>query len=109
MRSAAKPMLLFMLCLFAVPVLAQSSTPDPKKIEADKLYNEGNALFRSGNYATAIEKYSAALALAKDFRYYYQLGLSYKNSRQTDKALEVFEESIKLKGDFYQGDRKSVV
>lgn len=103
MRSAAQQLLLVLLFLNAVPVLGQSPAPDPKKIEADKLYNEGNGLFRSGNYASAIEKYHGALSMAKDFRYYYQLGLSYKNARQADKALEAFEESIKLKGDFYQG------
>lgn len=103
MRSAAQLFTLGFMFLLTVPAFSQSSAPDPKKIEADKLYNEGNALFRSGNYTGAIEKYSASLALAKDFRYYYQLGLSYKNARQTDKAIEAFEESIKLKTDFYQG------
>ncbi len=95
---------LFVLMIFvAIPAFSQAPAPDQKKIEADKLYNEGNSLFRAGNYAGAIEKYTSALALAKDFKYYYQLGLSYKQSRQIDKALEAFEESIKLKNDFYQG------
>lgn len=103
MKSVARKFLLLLICFSVVPVHGQSSAPDPKKIEADKLYNDGNGLFRSGNYTGAMEKYQAALALAKDFRYYYQLGLSFKNTRQADKALEAFEESIKLKNDFYQG------
>lgn len=103
MKSAALKFLFLLIWFSAIPALGQSSTPDPKKVEADKLYNDGNGLFRSGNYPGAMEKYQAALALAKDFRYYYQLGLSFKNTRQIDKALEAFEESIKLKNDFYQG------
>ncbi|HEY4612792.1 MAG TPA: tetratricopeptide repeat protein [Bacteroidota bacterium] len=84
---------------------AQSSPPpaDAQKVEADKLYNEGNALFRSGNYSGAIEKYKAALAIAKDYKYYYQIGISYKNSRQMVQAVASLEESVKAKNDFAAG------
>jgi tetratricopeptide (TPR) repeat protein len=73
------------------------------KVEADKLYNEGNALYKTGNYMAAIEKYNAALNIHKDYKYYYQLGLSYKNTRQLDKAIEAFQEALKLKQDFAIG------
>lgn len=73
------------------------------KIEADKLYNEGNALYKAGNYMAAIEKYTAALNLNKDYKYYYQLGLSYKNTRQLDQAVNAFQEALKLKTDFAIG------
>ena len=71
--------------------------------EGDKLFNEGNSLFKTGNYMAAIEKYNAALALNKDYKYYYQLGLSYKNTRQFDQAISSFEEALKLKADFAIG------
>lgn len=73
------------------------------KTEADKLYNEGNTLYRSGNYQGAVEKYNAALAIAEDFKYFYQRGLSFRNLRQYDKAISDFQSSIKLKSDFALG------
>ncbi len=83
--------------------LAQSTPPPEPKVQADILFNEGNALFKKGDYQGAIEKYSSAIALAPDYKYHYQLGLSYKNSRQMDKAIAEFENSIKLKNDFTVG------
>ncbi len=73
------------------------------KSAADKLYNEGNSLFKSGNYQGALEKYASALAITEDFKYFYQRGLSYKNIRQFDKAISDFESAIKLKTDFALG------
>jgi tetratricopeptide (TPR) repeat protein len=95
--------LMFLAASLAAAQSEVPTTADPQKVEADKLYNEGNSLFRSGNYAGAIEKYKAALAIAKDYKYYYQLGLAYKNSRQTDQALAALEESVKAKTDFAIG------
>lgn len=82
---------------------APAPAVDQQKVEADKLYNEGNSLFRAGNYSGAIEKYKAALVIAKDFKYYYQLGLSHKNSRQIDQAIAALEEAVKVKNDFAIG------
>ena len=98
----------FVFSFFAVVLMvsasfAQGSPPGGQNVEADKLYNEGNSLFRAGNYSGAIEKYKAALAVAKDYKYYYQLGVSYKNSRQTDLAIATLEESVKAKADFAAG------
>lgn len=103
MRSFRLAFLLVIVWAAAAAVHAQSSAPEQTKVDADILYNEGNSLYRKGNYQGAIEKYNAALALAKDFKYYYQLGLSYKNSRQVDPAITALEESIKLKEDFSLG------
>lgn len=103
MRSLVVVLLLLVTASFAVAQSATPSAPDQQKVEADKLYNEGNSLFRAGNYTAAIEKYKAALAIAKDYKYYYQLGLSYKNIRQIDQALAALEESVKAKTDFAIG------
>ncbi|MCI0565290.1 MAG: tetratricopeptide repeat protein [Nitrososphaera sp.] len=98
----------WILLLLAVVVatslsFAQSTAGTEQNVEADKLYNEGNALYRAGNYAGAIEKYNAALVLARDYKYYYQLGISYKNSRQLDLAISSLLECVKAKPDFAAG------
>ncbi len=104
MRITVLAILIFSVAALAFGQGAASAgTPDPQKIEADKLYNEGNGLFRAGNFAAAIEKYKAALNLNKDYKYYYQLGLSYKNSRQNDNAIASLRESVNLKTDFAPG------
>jgi tetratricopeptide (TPR) repeat protein len=90
------------LAVLALPLVAQNGA-DTKKVDADKLYNEGNTLYRSGDFAGAITKYQGALALADDYKYRYQLGLAYKNTRKTDDAIAQFEKSVELKPDFAVG------
>jgi tetratricopeptide (TPR) repeat protein len=72
-------------------------------MEADKLYNEGNSLYKTGNYLAAIEKYKSALDIHKDYRYFYQLGLSHKNAKQHDEAIATFEAALKLRPDLAIG------
>lgn len=74
--------------------------PDPKVNEARKLFNEGNALFKSGNYMGAIEKCKAAIALDQDYRFHYLMGLSYKNTKQYPEAVEALKASIGLNAGF---------
>jgi|SRR3972149_3227975 len=85
--------LLFMF--FLSSAIAQDMNP-----EAGKLYNEGNSLLKAGNYNGAIENYSKALAIEKDYRIFYQMGVAQKKSRNLDDAKISFEECIKLKSDF---------
>ena len=94
--------LFVLMSLMVISVLldAQSSNPDDQKNEAKKLFNEANGLFRSGNYAGAIEKGKAALALEEDYRYHYLLGLCYKNSRQYDNAISSLMASTKVMPNF---------
>ncbi|MEX2117053.1 MAG: tetratricopeptide repeat protein [Bacteroidota bacterium] len=84
--------------MFALAV--GQSPPDPNENVAKKLFNEGNDLFKAGNYTAAIEKCKAALALAQDYRYQYLLGLSYKNSKQYPEAVAALKASIGLNGGF---------
>ena len=86
--------------LVASVVFAQGSNPDEKKNDAKKLFNEGNALYKSGNYTAAADKYKSALALDEDYAYYYGLGLCYKNGKQYSDAVSALESSAKLKPDF---------
>ncbi len=97
---------LVLMVLFTVPIIvvAQSGGVDKAKVEADKLYNEGNSLLKSGKYAEAASKYDEAIALnSDDFKYHYQKGLALKKNKKLEDAIEAFETSIVLKGDFYQG------
>jgi len=86
----------------AVPLFGQNP-PDAKKVEADKLYNDGNTLYRSGDFAAAIKKYSSAIEIADDYKYRYQLGLAYKNTRDVKSSISQFEKSVALKPDFAVG------
>jgi len=91
-----------LMSLLVMGSVALGQSEDPNKIEneARKLFNEGNSLFKAGNYMAAIEKCKAALALDQDHRYHYLLGLSYKNSKQYDSAIEALSASIGLNGQF---------
>ncbi|HWP81288.1 MAG TPA: tetratricopeptide repeat protein [Bacteroidota bacterium] len=97
--------LLFSILVNVSLLTAQSADAPPQnqKVEADKLYNEGNSFYKTGNYLGAIEKYKSALNLHKDYRYYYQLGLSQKNAKRHDEAIAAFEEALKLKPDLAIG------
>lgn len=82
-----------LLCSIAIGQAADDN-------EAKKLFNEGNALFKAGNYMGAIEKCKAALAIAQDYRYHYLMGLSYKNSKQYSDAITALNASIALNPGF---------
>jgi tetratricopeptide (TPR) repeat protein len=69
--------------------------------DAGKLYNEGNSMLKAGNYNGAIENYNKALEIEKDYRIFYQKGVALKKTRDLENAKLSFEESIKLKADFF--------
>ncbi len=79
-------------------VYAQKTEMDP---EAAKLYNSGNKMLKSGNYEGAIEDYSKALEISKDYRIFYQQGIAYKKLRKFDKALESFHACLEANPDFH--------
>ncbi len=93
----------FCVVIIAGTIAALTVSVAQEKNDADKLYNEGNARYKSGNFQGAIEKYTEALNIVGDYRYHYQRGLSFKNSRQYDKAISDFEAAISLKKDFAIG------
>lgn len=78
-------------------LMAQDKEMNP---EAGKLFNEGNALLKAGNYNGAVEKYNAALKIEKDYRILYQKGVSLRKANKNDEAKDAFEECLKLKPDF---------
>ena len=92
-----------MTVLSASPVLAEGR-PFPGKGEEAKWtqacvpFNQGIAFYRTGNYAKAIEKYKAAIAIyPHDYDFYNNLGLTYKKNNELDLAAEALKKSIELK------------
>jgi len=77
--------------LFTNYSISQEMNPD-----AAKLYNEGNALFKAGNYNAAIQKYDEALKISRDYRILYQKGLALRKSDKLNEAKTVLEESLQL-------------
>lgn len=94
-----KQVVFFFLFLFVVTSgsFAQDKEMNP---DAGKLFNEGNALMKAGNFNGAIEKYNSALKIEKDYRIYYQKGVSLRKSNKNEEAKQAFEESLKLNPDF---------
>lgn len=68
--------------------------------EAGKLFNEGNSLLKAGNYTSAIAKYDAATKIEKDYRIFYQKGVSLKKLNKLDEAKDAFEDCLKLNSTF---------
>ncbi|MBS4033761.1 MAG: tetratricopeptide repeat protein [Ignavibacterium sp.] len=92
-----KRVVLVLIFFFTAAMFAQDKEMNT---EAGKLFNEGNALLKAGNYNGAIEKYDAALKIEKDYRIYYQKGISLRKSNKNEEAKNSFEESLKLNPNF---------
>lgn len=100
-------LVLVSLMSFSSLLVAQATQADDPKNEAKKLFNEGNGLYRSGNYLAAIEKCKEAIALDEDYRYYYLMGLSYKHSKQYADAVTALLGSIRI-NPAYAGSHNSL-
>lgn len=67
--------------------------------EASPLFNQGVILFNSGNFAGAIAKYKAAIAVYPfDHEYFNNLGLAYKKNGELNPAEEALRHAIELNG-----------
>lgn len=76
------------------PRVALAETPTE---QAERLNDEGKALFGAGKYLEAAEKFEAANAAEPQSKYLYNLGYSYLNSGTKPKpALETFERFLTL-------------
>ncbi|MBR9977351.1 MAG: tetratricopeptide repeat protein, partial [Bacteroidetes bacterium] len=71
--------------------------------EAKKLFNEGNAMLKAGDYNGAIDKFDAALKLEKHEYYFYQRGLAQKRARKSDESLASFQSAVKVNPDWAVG------
>jgi tetratricopeptide (TPR) repeat protein len=68
--------------------------------EAAPLYNEGNKLIKSGQYAGAIEKYDAAIAIQEHPKMFYQKSVALKKLRKFNDAEKALLKCIELNPDF---------
>jgi tetratricopeptide (TPR) repeat protein len=82
--------LLFMLLSVTLSALAQSQT-------FEKHLENADAYIRKGNYAAAIESYTAAIKLDPQSAYVYtNRGIAYLNTNQIDLAIQDFTQVIHL-------------
>lgn len=90
---------LFLLLIMLTPqISAQDMNP-----EAGKLFNEGNAKLKAGNYTGAVNDYNEALKIEKDYRIFYQKGIALKKAGKLDDAKAALEETVKANKDFEGG------
>lgn len=68
--------------------------------DAAPLYNEGNKLIKSGQYATAIEKYDAAIAIQAHPNIFYQKSVAEKKLRKFNDAEKSLLKCVELNPDF---------
>ena len=84
-------------------LLTVSSAFSQQSNEAKKLFNEGNAKLKAGDFSGAIAKYDAAIAIEKHHFFYYQRGLAQKKGRKYDESIESFELAVKMDPKFAAG------
>ncbi len=88
-------------CFLILLIFSGILTAQDMKPEAGKLYNEGNQFLKQGNYDKAVDSYNKSLAIEKDYRTYYQIGIAYKYLSKLDDAENSLQAALKLKPDFY--------
>lgn len=84
-----------LMVLLAAAVKAQDMPA-----EAAKAYNEGNQFLKSGQFDNAVKKYQEALKTSKDYRIFYQLGVTLKKQNKLTEAEEAFKSSIENNPNF---------
>ena len=68
--------------------------------EAAPLYNEGNKLIKSGQYAGAIEKYDSAIVIQEHPNMFYQKSVALKKLRKFNDAEKALLKCVELNPDF---------
>jgi tetratricopeptide (TPR) repeat protein len=79
---------------------AASKDAAAKNVELKKVFEEGVALSSAGKHAEAIEKFNAGAALnAACYDCYNNIGFSYAQMKDWDKAEAAYKKSIEIKAD----------
>src|SRR5581483_4052029 len=72
-----------------------------KAAELKKLFEEGVASSRAGNHDDAIAKFQSAIAINdKCYDCYYNIGYSYSQKKDLEKAEEAYKKAVELKPDY---------
>ena len=87
------------LLLFSVSIIFGQEMSQ----EAAPLYNEGNKLYKSGQYNGAIEKYDAAIAIQEHPNMFYQKSVALKKLRKFNDAEKALLKCVELNPDFVAG------
>jgi len=75
----------------SIILIAQNPEMDP---DAAKLFNDGNSLRNSGDFSGAVKKYNDALNISKNYKIFYQLGLTYKDMKKYSEAIDAYQKSL---------------
>ncbi len=83
-----------LVLLLSVSLVGLTQSHDDPQVQADELFNEGNSLLRAGNFAEAVNKYSEALNIVKDHRYYHQKAMALLRMDRFDDAVDAFNSAL---------------
>ncbi|MSP16085.1 MAG: tetratricopeptide repeat protein, partial [Myxococcales bacterium] len=85
-RRAALAATLLGALLVSTPGLAATNPA------AERLNDEGKALFKTSDYAGAVEKFNAAIVLAPDARFYFNLCVALDRTGRLEESLQACDE-----------------
>lgn len=79
---------------------AEGSMELAKNNKAIDFYNKGNELAKAEKYQEALGEYNKALEISKDFKTYYQMGLTYQKMKKDAEAEAAFKQSSEANPNF---------
>ncbi len=97
MKDSFKIIIVF---FFSLLISLNTFAQNDMESSAAKAYNEGNKLLKAGDYEGAAKQYKEGLKTSKDYRIYYQLGVTLKKQGKSPEAEEAFRSSIQSNPNF---------
>jgi tetratricopeptide (TPR) repeat protein len=94
---------IFSIAVLVCGMLLTNALYAQENNEAKKLYNQGNAKLKSGDFAGAVQHYDQALAVEKHQFYFYQRGIALRKSGKEPQAIESFKAAVELAPKFDPG------
>jgi tetratricopeptide (TPR) repeat protein len=89
------------LLIASVLFIAVVSTACINNIAVQELNNKANEFMQKGDYVSAINRLEASIDLDSTmFETYYNLGIAATSAKDYPKAIEAFENGLKIKPDF---------